>query len=290
MAPFGQEIDINNASKAHLPVRIMPVENPGHPWMFFRLYKVEFLRQFGIRFQEERAAMEDGCFNWKIRMCTANTPLNVNILPVSFMGYIWRTGSEHSITRIGMEENEGMPLYNFDLCMVGSTVAAIDAVNFSKRINPFNGEITRFAVEQMVGQYFTYVKCLAQKPMFAKQNLFNAKRFYHAVYKKYENDISDEILTQMYTFQMAGQSQEMIGFIPEISFFDFMEKIKTEPYGAEREWYEIRDEYPEWVNRLDRKTGMMGEGDDTYVYFDGEEKTCSYEEYAKTKDTVETEE
>lgn len=283
MAPFGQEVDLDNASKGNLPMRIMPVENPGHPWMFFRLYKVEFLKQFNIRFQEERSAMEDGCFNWKIRMITANTPLTVNILPTNFMGYLWRTGSEHSITRIGTKENDGMPLYNFDLCMVGSTVAAIDAVNFSKKINPFNGEIIRFAVEQMVGQYFTYIKCLAQRPMFAKQNLFNAKRFYHAVYKNYENDISDDILTQMYTMQMAGQSMEMIGFIPEISFFEFMEKVKTDDYGAEKEWYAIREEYPDWVNELGRKTGMMTGETGTYVYYDGEERGYTYEEYLKEK-------
>ena len=42
--------------------------------------------------------------------------------------YMWRTGSDHSITRIGTEENDGEPLYNWDLCQVGATAAEINAI------------------------------------------------------------------------------------------------------------------------------------------------------------------
>ena len=47
--------------------RYMPRNDVTHPWVFGRLYNVPFLKQSGIRFSTLRA-MEDGEFNWKIRM------------------------------------------------------------------------------------------------------------------------------------------------------------------------------------------------------------------------------
>ena len=120
----------------------------------------------------------------------------------------------------------------------------------------------------MISQYFTYVKCLNEKPMFAKQNLFNAKRFYHNCYKDIEKNIDDEILKTLYTAQYAAQSQEMIGLIPEITFFEFMDKVRTDEYGGKEEFDEIRKELPDWVIELDKKSGVLGE--EGYVYTDNE--------------------
>ena len=181
---------------------------------------------------------------------------------------MWRTGSEHSITRIGIEENDGEPLYNWDLCQVGATAAAINAIKFCQRKNPFNGGVTRFAVEQMIGQYFTYVQCIEKKPMFAKQNFFNAKRFYHSCYKDIEKNIDPTIIKTLYTAQYAAYSQDMIGFIPEITFCEFMDRVKTEPYGGKEEFESIREELPEWVTELDMKSGVLGS--ESYVLTDDE--------------------
>ena len=248
-----------------IPPRMMPRNDIGHPWVFGRLYNVQFLRAQGIGFSQLRA-MEDGEMNWKLRMSIEGSPLQINLIEDPI--YLWKTGSDHSITRIGMEENDGVPLYNWDLCQVGATAAAINAIHFCKKKNPFNGGVTRFAVEQMISQYFTYVKCLNEKPMFAKQNLFNAKRFYHNCYKDIEKNIDDEILKTLYTAQYAAQSQEMIGLIPEITFFEFMDKVRTDEYGGKEEFDEIRKELPDWVIELDKKSGVLGE--EGYVYTDNE--------------------
>lgn len=233
---------------------MMPRNDVGHPWVFGRMYNVKFLRDNEIAFSELRA-MEDGEFNWKIRMTIENSPLAINIMedPV----YLWRTGSEHSITRIGAEE-DGIPQYNFDLCQWGATVASINAVKFCKKKNPFNGSITRFTVEMMVGHYFTYIECLKRKPVFAEQNLYNSKKFYHECYKEIEDNISEEILTNMYTMQYAGKGNDLIGIIPEITFFDFMEKIKTEEYGGDEEFKTIRAKLPKHIIENDLKTGVLG--------------------------------
>ena len=128
----------------------------------------------------------------------------------------------------------------------------------------------RFAVEQMIGQYFTYIQCLERKPMFAKQNFFNAKRFYHSCYKDFEKNIDNDILKMMYTSQNAARGQEMIGIIPEMTFFEFMEKVKTEEYGGKSEFDSIREELPAWVHELDMKSGVLGE--EGYIFTDNEEE------------------
>lgn len=246
--PFCQEVEKNPSG-----VRMVPRNDPTHPWVFGRLYSVKFLRQNDIGFSELRA-MEDGEFNWKIRMTIEGMPLKINVIndPV----YFWRIGSEHSITRIGIDEKDHIPQYNFDLCQWGATVAAINAIKFCKEKNPFNGSITRFTTEMMIGQYFTYIECLERKPIFAKQNFFNAKRFYNEAYKEIEKQISDKILKDMYTVQMAVKGQDFIGIIPEITFFDFMNKVKKSPYDGENEFKKIREELPDYVIQNDIKSGV----------------------------------
>lgn len=248
-------------------LRMMPRNDVGHPWVFGRLYNTKFLKENDIDFSALRA-MEDGELNWKIRMTIEGSPFN--IVRIDAPIYLWRTGSEHSITRIGMEENEGEPLYNWDLCQVGATAASINAIKFCKKKNPFNGNVTRFTVEMMIGQYFTYVQCLERKPLFAKQNLFNAKRFYNGCYKDIENQIDEKILSDMYTIQYAAHSQDMLGIIPQITFFQFLDMLKTEIFKGKEEFEEIRKELPEWVDKLDKKSGVLG--DEGYIYVIGEKE------------------
>ena len=243
---FLQEIE-NNPQ-----IRTVPVNNVGHPWVFGRLYNVNFLRQNEIRFSELRA-MEDGEFNWKIRMTIEGTPFIINV--ISEPVYLWRIGSEHSITRYGAEA-DGIPQYNFDLCQTGATIASIRASKFCKKKNPFNGGIDRFVTEMMVDKYFTYVECFAKKPVFAEQNFFNAKRFYHESFKEIEPRIDKKILSDIYTMQRAQHGQDLVGIIPEISFFEFMDKVKAEEYGGEDELKVIRSRLPEEIIENDRKTGV----------------------------------
>ena len=255
--PFFQEIRDPNPQG----IRLLPRNDATHPWLFGRLYNVKFLREHGIEFSELRA-MEDGEYNWRIRMTVEGSPFRINIIDDPI--YFWRTGSEHSITRIGIEENDGEPLYNWDLCQVGATAASINAIKFCKKRNPFNGNITRFTVEMMIGQYFTYVQCLERKPLFARQNFFNAQRFYFSCYKEIENQIDKKVLQDMYTIQYAAHAQDMIGIIPKITFFDFMDEIKKSDYKGKEEFDSIRKELPDWVNELDKKSGVLG--DEGYIY------------------------
>lgn len=186
-------------------------------------------------------------------MSIDGSPLKINVLEAPV--YFWRTGSEHSITRIGIDD-DGIPQYNFDMCQWGATIASINAIKFARKKNPFNGALIRFSTEMMVGQYFTYVECLAKKPVFAEQNFFNAKRFYHECYKDVEPQISDDVLENMYTVQRTGKAQDLIGIIPKITFWDFMKRVKEEEYGGEEEFQRIRAKLPEDIIANDQKSGV----------------------------------
>ena len=56
--------------------------------------------------------------------------------------------------------------------------------------------------------------------------------------------------------QRAQHGQDLLGIIPEISFFDFMKKIKTEKYRGEEELKEIRSKLPKEIIDNDIKTGV----------------------------------
>lgn len=171
--------------------------------------------------------------------------------------YLWRVGSEHSITRVGTDE-KGIPQYNYDLCAVGATQAAINAVEFARGVNPFNGNITKYIVEIMIGSYFTYVECCSKRPVFAEQCFFNSKHFYHSCYKGIEAQISKKILTDMYTSYMAEKASDLIGIIPEITLFDYLEAVRTSDYRGEEEFQEIRSRLPKEIIDNDLKTGVLG--------------------------------
>lgn len=235
-------------------IRVIRIENRNHPWVFGRVYNVGFLRNNNIRFSELRA-MEDGEFNSKINLITEGTQLFVKQINAEV--YLWKVGSEHSITRIGVDEN-GLPQYNFDLCQVGATQAAINAVRFAREINPFNGNINKYIVETMIQSYFTYIECCNKRPVFAEQCFFNAKRFYHECYKEIESQISKKILTDFYTSIFAQKANDFVGIIPEITLFDFMDAVRNNEYGGEEEFKDIRSRLPEEVIKNDLLTGVLG--------------------------------
>ena len=234
--------------------RAIRMDYENHPWVFGRLYDVNFLRANNIQFSELRA-MEDGEFNSKIRLITEGAEQFIKQVDAEV--YLWKEGSEHSITRIGVDEN-GIPQYNFDLCAVGAVDAAIRAINFARNANPFNGHVNKYIVETMINCYFTYIECVARKPVFAEQCFFNAKTFYNTCYKEIENHISEKVLIDMYTSAWADKAKDLVGIIPSITLFDFLGAVKNSEYGGEEEFNEIRSKLPKEIIDNDLLTGVLG--------------------------------
>lgn len=234
---------------------VMQRNDPGHPWVFGRLYNVEFLKAQKIGFSKLRA-MEDGEFNSKIRMSIEGSNLQWNIIdqPV----YLWSEGSEHSITRTGADlelegKPKGLPLYNYGLCNIGAAICFKKAIDFVKKVNPFNPSLMRTATEIFVGQYFQYFETQEQAPIYLTQCKWVSRWFYWNCFKDYEGLVTEEILNQI-ALPQFGRLKKM----PSKTFNEWLEEIKESEKPTIEELIEIRKSLPDKVIELEEKTGVVG--------------------------------
>lgn len=186
-------------------------------WMFGKMYKRAFLDRYNIRFNMTRAN-EDNGFNTLIRLC-ANE--NENISFSNDVVYFWHI-KEDSITRINNCE------YSYNQSFPGYTDNMIYAIKEAKKRNPFNGYINLFSIEVMCNLYEYYIEAVARDPRFLDQNFKACQRFYNSVYKNIENDITDEIFSQVYNNIMmnAYRGNKLQGIIPCMGIREFMADLK----------------------------------------------------------------
>lgn len=239
-------------SKVNGVTNLIPQQNPNHPWSFGRLTNLNFLKSNKIDFGL-LPNMEDGRFQWCINLVIEGTQLKRNFL--KDVVYVWKEGSEHSITRSGTDINDGIPVYNYSMCQIGASIAAKQAVEFALSKNPFNGSIQKFLLEQMIGHYFTYYECKERCPKFAEQNWWLSKWFYHNCYAKYCQNINDELIDRFYMQMLSAKGRELQKF-PDLTFSQWFEKIKTEEFVFE-ELAEIRSRLPQEILDVERKSGSL---------------------------------
>lgn len=194
-------------------------------WMFGKIYRRDFIKQYKIRFNNTRAN-EDTGFNTWVRLLCDNPMEQVRFITECV--YYWHNKTD-SITRIN--DNQ----YSFDQSLCGWTDNMIYAIDNVRRQKPFSGTSMQFTVECVINLYYYYVQTVARKPVFAEQNWEYVKKFYNKCYKRIENDISEEIFAQMFSANSQGRwgSGEMFGIIPHIGIKEFMEKLKSEPYDED---------------------------------------------------------
>lgn len=239
-------------SKVNGVTNLIPQQNPNHPWSFGRLTNLSFLKSNKIDFGL-LPNMEDGRFQWCINLVIEGTQLKRNLL--KDVVYVWKEGSEHSITRSGTDINDGIPVYNYSMCQIGASIAAKQAVEFALSKNPFNGSIQKFLLEQMIGHYFTYYECKEKCPKFAEQNWWLSKWFYHNCYAKYCQNLNDELIDRFYMQMLSARGRDLQKF-PDLTFSQWFEKIRTEEFVFE-ELAEIRSRLPQEILDVERKSGSL---------------------------------
>lgn len=232
--------------------KLIPQQNPNHPWSFGRLTNLKFLKENKIDFGL-LPNMEDGRFQWCINLLIEGTQLKRNF--IKDIVYVWKEGSEHSITRSGADINDGIPVYNYSMCQIGASIASKQAVEFALAKNPFNGSIQKFLLEQMVSHYFTYYECKEKCPKFAEQNWWLSKWFYHNCYEKYCQNLNNDLIERFYMQALSVKGRSLSKF-PELTFMQWFEKIKNEEYVFE-ELVEIRNKLPKEILDVERKSGSL---------------------------------
>ena len=208
---------------------ILPHQND-MVWMFGKLYRRDFIERYKVRFNDTRAN-EDTGFNTMVRLLCDNPNEQIRYIPE--VVYYWHNKKD-SITRI----NDGQ--YALDQCFCGWTDNMIYAVKHVKKMRPFSGSTTQWTVNVMMQLYYYWVETYARKPVFAEQNWEYVKKFYHNCYKKIEEDISEQIFSEMFSMCSTEKykSGSLIGFVPHIGIREFMDKLHEEEYD-ENHIYEI---------------------------------------------------
>ena len=219
----------------------VPIQND-MVWMFGKLYRRDFIDKYKIRFNTTRAN-EDTGFNMMVKLLCDNPNEQIRFIPE--VVYLWHYKPD-SITRI----NDGQ--YQYDQCMCGWTDNMIYAFSHVKKLRPFSGTVIQNIAATMLNLYFYYIETVARKPIFADQNWEYIKKFYHAHYKKLEDDITDEALSELFGLASREKygSGSMMGIIPSIGIKEFLTKLKEDPYNED-------DIYTVWEKMSEDEEGKQ---------------------------------
>ena len=182
-------------------------------WMFGKLYRRSFLEHYNIRMNMSHSN-EDTGFNRLVNGCTKRiwyTPRAV---------YTWRFKPD-SITRF----NNGM--YGSESGLCGYLTNMIWQIKeLEKRFvnkNYIVGEI----LGVMCNLYNSYVENMQTYPLGSEATMEWIRYFYEQCYKPYEDKIDEVQLIS--TFANAAGALRR-GIIPKITFYQFMEEVKSKPY------------------------------------------------------------
>lgn len=194
-------------------------------WMFGKLYRRKFIEDYEIKFNETRANEDTGYNKWVQLLCT-NPNEQLRFIPE--VVYFWHNKVD-SITRI----NDGQ--YGLDQCFCGWTDNMIYAIKNVQKKRPFDGNVLQMICSVMLQLYYYWVETYAKKPEFAEQNWEYVKKFYHNCYKKIEEDITEEALSEMFsiTSMEKHRSGSMLGVIPHIGIKEFFDKLHNDKYDPE---------------------------------------------------------
>ena len=217
-------------------------------WMFGKLYRRDFINKYNIRFNETRAN-EDTGFNSKVKLLCSYSD-DESVVFLNDLVYYWHEKVD-SITRINNCQ------YSYDQSFCGWTDNMIDAYNFCKKAQPFNGIIDSFAVDNMFKLYTYFCECAERAPVFKEQNWHYVKKYYNKVYKNLEDKISEETKKHAYSEAMkhSYDGGSFLGIIPIYSINEFFDKLKEEPYSDD-EIYKIYESIPDELLENNVKCGV----------------------------------
>lgn len=257
MSAFGKEKNVVVAqgpflSRVQTPEGegFAPRGDPGHPWVFGRIYNVQFLKQNDIKFSKLRS-MEDGELNEKIRLLIEGT--NLKWVCIEEPVYEWKPGSDHSITRTTWEGRPDIPIYNYGTVVLGSAKCFAQAIEFAYKKNPFNVAVGRKGAELMVNQYFTYYEAKNIYPEYAEQCDYVAHWWYNKIYKKYCHNLEFSVLANIANQHPRNMFKEE----PDETFKQWFTRISTDENWKETDLTEIRARLPKGLLELEAKTGCF---------------------------------
>lgn len=192
-------------------------------WMFGKMYRRDFINKYKVRFNETRAN-EDNGFNTIIRLISSEQE---KIMFMPDIVYYWHH-KEDSITRINNCQ------YSYDASFVGYTDNMIYAIQHAKKVKPFNNYIDIWAIQVMCQLYIYYYQTITRDPRFVEQNYKCCGKYYNEVFKYYHDTMPKDNFTKIFAETLQQQSPNMGDICPDISIFQFIDKLKNENNTIQR--------------------------------------------------------
>ena len=185
-------------------------------WMFGKLYRRSFLEHYNIRMNMSHSN-EDTGFNCVVKGCSSK------IWYIPKPVYTWRF-KPNSITRF----NNGM--YGSESGMCGYLTNMIWQIKELEKRFVNKNYIMSETIAIMCTLYHFYVENMQRYPLGSEANMEWIRYYYEQCYKPYEHLIRQVDLEQIFTNVAAGQNLASKHIIPRITFFDFMDEVKSKPY------------------------------------------------------------
>ncbi len=185
-------------------------------WMFGKLYKRSFLTKYNVHFNDTRSN-EDTGFNTIVKLCADEKE---QILFYQDVVYVWWFKAD-SITRVNNYE------YSYNQSFIGYTANMIYAIKHARLAKPFSTKTTQWAIEVMANLFTYFVKTKFRDNRFIEQNFKACQLYYNEIFKKIEDEIPEEHMRLMIAKVVAEQGSQFLDFIPDITFYDFMEELRN---------------------------------------------------------------
>jgi hypothetical protein len=187
-------------------------------WMFGKLYTRSFIEKYKIRFNETRAN-EDNGFNTIIRLVSSETE---KIMFLPDVVYYWHH-KEDSITRINNAQ------YSYDQSFVGYVDNMIYAIQSAKKQKPFNSYIDMWAIQIMCQLYIYYFQTVKRDARFVEQNYSYCQKYYWEVFKHYDETMTKDNFSQIFSETLSQQAPTMADILPEKTIYQFIESLAPSP-------------------------------------------------------------
>lgn len=137
--------------------------------------------------------------------------------------YTWRF-KPNSITRF----NNGM--YGSESGLCGYLTNMIWQIKELEKRFINKNYILSETISIMCTLYHFYIENAQRYPLGVEATMEWIRFYYEQCYKPYEHLIDDAILNQTFAQVAAGQNIAQKGIIPRITFFDFMDEVRSKPY------------------------------------------------------------
>lgn len=265
ICPFYEE-----AMRPELKGKYLKKEDVWNPWVFSRLFNMNFIRANKITFSNLRAG-EDCEFNWKFQLLIEDDD-RFKVYFYDEIAYLWRKGSDNSLTRQNIGD-EGIPQFNYDLSCWGVVEATLRVFKYLKSVgkNPTKNYIIA-AMAAINKAYICYHLAKAVGPEFVPQQMWFGKYFYHEFYHTIDNMIEIESLEKLLTKGNTELLDSIKNRLKEdmLTMEQFMDHLRNDEYGGIEEFWKIRDTLPEKCRETDEKSGLI-------------KCVPGYEEYKKSK-------